>query len=275
MSLSCMKWRDTDVWFRTGSGEEWEAGSVVDVQENSGVWKFSVRRLEVGAGVVTIWPQCSGVQSHNSSFLEFDSIKRRNLQDAETVHDLTKLHGVSEPEVERILADRFLKHLFYTEVGPVLMYLNYWGDLDNNSKAEARVVVGEDSTAMSTNPAVAPSLLQVFEAGERRLLHQITPHPYKLAERVYRAMNLDARDELRHENQTIILTGIIYFLSVFLAIVSLVTDWCIDLTVSFCLFTSNYRRIWVGENSKSSVPSRVSHLFVIQSCATGWSALCL
>mmetsp|Transcript_22181 Transcript_22181/g.37559 ORF Transcript_22181/g.37559 Transcript_22181/m.37559 type:complete len:931 (-) Transcript_22181:748-3540(-) len=208
MSMNCNKWRDTDVWFRTGDSDEWEAGTVVEAQENSGVWKFSVRRLEIGAGVVTIWPQYSADSyTHNTSFVNFDTLKRRNLQEAETVHDLTKLHGVSQPEVERILSERFLKHMFYTEVGPVLIYLNYWGDLDNDSSAEARVVRGADSTVMSSEPAVAPTLLQVFEAGERHLLHQITPHPYKLAERVYRAMNLDARDALRHENQTIILTG--------------------------------------------------------------------
>ena len=63
---------------------------------------------------------------------------------------------------------------------------------------------------MSTCPAVAPTLQQVFEAGERHLLHHIAPHPYKLADRVYRAMNLSARDALRHENQTILLTGNYY-----------------------------------------------------------------
>jgi hypothetical protein len=60
---------------------------------------------------------------------------------------------------------------------------------------------------MSANPAVPPSLQQVFEAGERHLMYQVAPHPYKLADRVFRAMNLDARDAARHENQTIILTG--------------------------------------------------------------------
>mgnify|MGYP003385824300 FL=1 len=199
MSNQCSKWRDADVWFCTDQSDVWVAGTVVEAHENKGVWKFFIRPCLPDGGVVTLWPQCcpsSSLQtySYSTSHVEFSTLKRRNLQDASQCGDLTKLHGISEPEVERILAERFLQHQFYTEVGPVLMYLNYWGDLDTSSNDDITI------------PSV-PTLHEVWEAGERRLLHQIAPHPYKLADRVYRAMNLDARDTIRHENQTILLTG--------------------------------------------------------------------
>lgn len=195
MSNKCSKWRDADVWFCTDQSDGWVAGTVVEAHENKGVWKFSIRPCLADAGVVTLWPQCcpnSRLQtySYNTSHVEFITLKRRNLQDARLCGDLTKVRGISEPEVERILAERFMQHQFYTEVGPVLMYLNYWGDLDD-----------------SPTSLVPPTMQEVWEAGERRLLHQIAPHPYKLADRVYRSMNLDARDAIRHENQTILLTG--------------------------------------------------------------------
>jgi hypothetical protein len=141
-SNNCSMWRDVDVWFCTDTIDGWVAGTVVDAQENKGLWKFYIRPCLPDASVVTLWPQCiSGTGAHNHSaggFVEFDTLKRRNLQEAGRAHDLTKVLGVSEPEVERILAERFLQHQFYTEVGPVLMYLNYWGDLDSYDTSSQR-----------------------------------------------------------------------------------------------------------------------------------------
>ena len=167
----------------------WLAGVVMEAHENDGVWKFTIRPCD-DSGIVTLWPQCHENNSRNyskNSHVEFTTLKRRNLQDPEKVNDLTKLRAISEPELEYILSERYTKGIFYTEVGPVLLYLNFWGDLENR--------------------ATDPSLQDVFEAGRQDVLDKIVPHPYKLAEFVYRAMNLNEMNALRQEDQTIILSG--------------------------------------------------------------------
>jgi myosin-5 len=196
---------DSEVWATTSSSSAWFRGIVIGININP-VYNKSTKTTTVSWAIE--------VQSQDNehgrtetivtsllpdSNSEYEFVKLRNAIDdgrVDQIEDLTVLNNLHEPSILNSLKKRFEKKFIYTNIGPVLIALNPFQNLD---------IYNDRFISIYRN------------YGEIEIKDKLTapsPHVYKVADEAYRFMQKALREnDLRYTggktiyNQSILVSG--------------------------------------------------------------------
>jgi myosin heavy subunit len=186
-------WERSPVWFSLSDESPWIPGQVISCHTlpsstpsgNEEIWIFEI--LDIG----TKDHHQIQTKPFDRYALEFHRVKRRD-ELAETsfkeITDMTSLSYLNEPEMIECLRVRYDHQMIYTNIGPILVAVNPFEQLDQT--------VYSLETIMKYSQSSDPSSAK---------LHG--PHVFQVSQAAYQKMFIDKYDANKRENQAILVNG--------------------------------------------------------------------
>jgi len=171
------------VWFTSESSVPWRAGFVSShSKDDTGSWIFNITDLTGESLEIK-------TSATDSFCLEFDLVKKRDkdMSGAADVTDMTSLSFLNEPEMIECLRLRYIDKAIYTSIGPILVAVNPFEELD-------KTVYSQDT-------------IQKYFQSDQATMRKHGPHVFQIANSAYIRMFIDKYDPDKRENQSILVNG--------------------------------------------------------------------
>lgn len=176
-------WDKAMIWYTHNEhNTPWRAGIVVSCSCTVEDWIFQIDDLQGGVVQITTLP----LDKH---CLEFVHVKKRdeNQQLMKDITDMTSLSFLNEPEMIECLRLRYDHQIIYTSIGPILIAVNPFEQLDH--------------TLYSTET------IKKYANSDPSTSRQYGPHVFQVSSTAYKKMFIDKYDANKRENQAILVNG--------------------------------------------------------------------
>lgn len=180
-------WGKALVWFTQSENIPWKPGQVQSYSfsspnEEGCSWIFQIDDLAGNVIQLTTTP----VDKH---CLEFLHVKKRdkNHELMKEINDMTSLSFLNEPEMIECLRLRYDHQIIYTSIGPILIAVNPFEQLDDT--------------------VYSIETMKKYANSDLSTARQYGPHVFHVSSTAYKKMFIDKFDANKRENQAILVNG--------------------------------------------------------------------